>query len=56
MNSPRSLIPGASRLIEDWERAAAGLDTDDLGPSKGLLLSFSVGVPFDLLLLLWVVA
>jgi hypothetical protein len=51
-----SVIPDATVLIEDWERAVAGRDTDALGPSQGLLMGLSVGVPFDVLLLLWVLA
>lgn len=46
-------IPDAAVLIEDWERAAAGRDTDALRPATGVFVGLSVGFPLDVLLLLW---
>jgi len=43
------------RLVEPWERAAAGLEDEEcLAPSRGILVGFSVSVPVDMLLLIWV--
>ena len=58
MNHTRvSVVPNASQVVESWERTAAGIeDRDMLRPSIGILAGFSISLPVDALLVLWVFA